>query len=132
MMMVSTNEYVLYTCTLYCNIYFLFPKELLVHWARDVYEFNESQMTATVELVTNSTFEVGQVSILGFPRQIPDGDPNRFPALFVPGPSFSGEVKQPSMCILLTLDTQINLYVSDVHTFAYVTIPNSFYLRACL
>ena len=84
MMMVSTNEYVLYTCTLYCNIYFLFPKELLVHWARDVYEFNESQMTATVELVTNSTFEVGQVSILGFPRQIPDGDPNRFPALFVP------------------------------------------------
>ena len=133
-MTVSTNEYVLYTCTLYCNIYFLFPKELLVHWARDVFEFNESQMTATVELVTNSTFEVGRVSIQGFPRQIPDGDPNRLLSLVVPGPPFPGvgEVKQRSLCILLTLDTQINLYVSDVHTFAYVTIPNSFYLRVCL
>ncbi len=63
-------------------------------------------MTATVELVTNSKFEVGQVSIQGFPIQIPDGDPNRFPSLVVPGPSFPGvgEVKQPSMCILLTFD----------------------------
>ncbi len=85
----------------------LFPKELLVHWARDVYEFSESQMTATVELVTNSKFEVYRVNIQGFPIQIPDGDPNHFPSLVVPGPSFpgTGEVKQPSLCILLTLDT---------------------------
>ena len=67
--------------------------------------FDESQITGTVELVTDSTFEVDRVSIQGFPRQIPDGDPNRFPSLVVPGPSFPGEVKQPSMCILLTLDT---------------------------
>ena len=69
--------------------------------------FDESQVTGTVELVTNSTFEVDRVSIQGFPRQIPDGDPNRFPSLVVPGPCFpgTGEVKQPSLCILLTLDT---------------------------
>ena len=107
-MTVSTNEYVPYTLnemTIITPLFF-FPKELLVRWARDVYEFNESQIVGTVELVTDSTFEVYQVSILGFPRQIPDGDPNRIPSLFVPGPAFSGgEVKQPSMCLLLTLDT---------------------------
>ena len=68
----------------------LFPKELLVRWATDVYEFAESQVTATVELVTDSRFEVGQVRIQGFPRQIPDGDSNRFPSLVVPGPSLPG------------------------------------------
>ena len=85
----------------------LFPNEVIVRWARDVYVFDESQVTGTVELVTDSTIEVYQVSIQGFPRQIPDGDPNRFPSLVVPGPSFpgTGEVKQPSLCILLTLDT---------------------------
>ena len=69
--------------------------------------FDESQITATVELVTDSTFEVAQVRIQGFPRQIPDGDPNRFLSFVVPGPYFpgTGEVKQPSLCILLTLDT---------------------------
>ena len=87
--------------------YILFSKELLVRWARDVYEFSESQITGTVELVTDSTFELTQVSIQGCPRQIPDEDPNRFPSLVVPGPYFpgTGEVKQPSLCILLTLDT---------------------------
>ena len=80
---------------------------MIVRWARDVYVFDESQVTATVELVTDSTFEVAQVRIQGFPRQIPDGDPNRYPSLVVPGPYFpgTGEVKQPSLCILLTLDT---------------------------
>ena len=109
MMTVSTNEYVPYTLnemTIITPLFF-FPKELLVRWARDVYEFNESQIVGTVELVTDSTFEVYQVSIQGFPRQIPDGDPNRYPSLVVPGPFFPGtsEVKQPSLCILLTLDT---------------------------
>ena len=66
--------------------------------------FNENQVAATVELVTDSTFEEAQVSIQGFPRQIPDGDPNRFPSLVVPGPSFPCEIKQPSLCILLALD----------------------------
>ena len=51
--------------------------------------FTESQI-ATVELVTDSKFEVNQVSIQGFPRQIPDGHPNRFPCLVVPGPVFGG------------------------------------------
>ena len=66
-----------------------FPLELIVRWAQDVYEFTESQI-ATVELVTDSNFEVAQVSIQGFPKQIPDGDPNRFQSLVVPGPVFGG------------------------------------------
>ena len=69
---------------------FLVYLALIVRWAQDVYEFTESQL-ATVELVTDSTFEVAQVSIQGFPRQIPDGDPNRFPSLVVPGPAFTGK-----------------------------------------
>ena len=87
---------------------------MLVRWATDTYTFDESQVTGTVELVTDSKFEVDQVSIQGFPRQIPDGDPNRFPSLVVPGPAFLGayvnEVKQLSLGILLTLDI-INLFV---------------------
>ena len=71
----------------------LLPKELLVRWASDVYVFDESQMTGTVQLVTDSTFEVDQVSIQGFPRQIPDDNPNRIDSLVVPGPA--GEVKLP-------------------------------------
>ncbi len=77
------------------NIYYSFPyKELVVRWATDVYHFDESQIAGTVELVTDSILEVDKVRIQGFPRQIPDGDPNRFPSLVVPGPSFpGGEVK---------------------------------------
>ena len=83
------------------NIYYSFSKELLVHWSRDVYEFYESQVAATVELVTDSIFDVAQVSIQGFPRQIPDGDPNRIDSLVVPGPgTYANEVKQPSLCTL--------------------------------
>ena len=52
--------------------------------------FTESQI-ATVELVTDSNFQASRVSIEGFPRQIPDGHPNRFPSLVVPGPVFSGK-----------------------------------------
>ena len=81
--------------------------------------FDESQVTGTVELVTNSTFEIAQVWIQGFPRQIPDGNPNRYPSLVVPGPYFAGEVKQPSLCILLTLDT-CNLSVRFRCTHIYV------------
>ena len=72
---------------IYCFLLYL---ALIVRWAQDVYEFTESQL-ATVELVTNSTFEVDQVSIQGFPRQIPDDNPNRLPSLVVPGPAFIGK-----------------------------------------
>ena len=75
-------------------IAFSFILALIVRWAEDTYEFTEGQL-ATVELVTDSTFEVAQVSIQGFPRQIPDGDPNCIDSLVVPGPAFPGEVKQP-------------------------------------
>ena len=71
-------------------MYYSFPKELIVRWAQDVYIFSENQITGTVELVTDSTFEVARVSIQGFPRQIPDGDPNRIDSLVVPGPAFPG------------------------------------------
>ena len=70
------------------NLFLL--SELIVRWATDVYEFTESQI-ATVELVTDSKFEVSQVSIQGYPRQIPDEHPNRFASLVVPGPAFSGK-----------------------------------------
>ena len=72
------------------NLSCIFPSELIVHWATDVYEFSESQI-ATVEVVTTSNFEVDQVSVQGYPRQIPDGHTNRFPSLVVPGPAFSGK-----------------------------------------
>ena len=67
-------------------LFFLILSELIVHWATDVYQFSESQIKATVQLVTDSNFEAIQVSVQGFPRQIPDGHPNRFPSLVVPGP----------------------------------------------
>ena len=74
-------------------------------------------MSGTVELVTDSTFEVAQVSIQGFPKQIPDDNPNRFPSLVVPGPFLPGKsgVKQPSLCTFRI--RHFNLFVSDVHTF---------------
>ena len=71
----------------YCFLLYL---ALIVRWAQDAYEFTESQL-ATVELVTNSTFEEAQVSIQGFSRQIPDDNPNRIPSLVVPGPAFVGK-----------------------------------------
>ena len=109
MMTVSINEYVLYT--LYeiaiINISYSFTKELVVHWARDVYEFAESQIAGTVELVTDSTFEVERVSIQGFPRQIPDGDANRFDSLVVCGPTLPGMLMRSNSLnfVLFTLDT---------------------------
>ncbi len=111
----------------------ILPKELLVRWARDVYVFDESQIAGTVELVTDSTFEEAQVVIQGFPRQIPDGDPNRIDSLVVPGPAFPGMlIRSNSLhCVLFTLE--LNLFVSDVHTFntmlLYVVF---FHLRVCL
>ena len=127
MMTVSINKYVLYTMyePTSIEIYYSFPKELLVYWARDIYEFDESQKTGTVELVVNSTFEVAYLSIQGFPRQIPDGDPNRFPSLVVPGPSFPGEVKQPSLCTHIRHLISISSFQMYTH---YVAIPNSLYL----
>ena len=68
---------------------------MVVRWATDVYIFDENQVVATVELVTDSIFEVANVSIQGFPRQIPDGNPNRIDSLVVPGPA--GEVKLSSL-----------------------------------
>ena len=94
---------VLYTLyELLLTLFILVPKELLIRWATDVYVFDEGQIAGTVQLVTDSIFEMVNVSIQGFPRQIPDGDPNRIDSLVVPGPSFPGthvnEVKQPSLC----------------------------------
>ena len=115
------------------NIYYSFPKELIVRWASDVYEFDEGQVAATVELVTDSTFEVSQVSIQGFPKQIPNGDPNRIDSLVVPGPAFPGvylfEVKQ----LLFTLHIRhfINLFISDIHTFMLRSLIPFLY-RVCL
>ena len=72
------------------DLFLLFPSELIVRWATDVYQFTEGQIV-TVELVTDSKFEVSRVSIQGFPRQISDGHPNHLPSLVVPGPAFSGK-----------------------------------------
>ena len=69
----------------------IFPSELIVRWATDVYLFTESQIAATVELVTDSKFEASRVSIQGYPRQIPDGHPNLFATLVLPGPTFGGK-----------------------------------------
>ena len=55
-----------------------------------MYEFNESQL-ATLELVTSSKFEAARVNILGRPKQLLNGDPNRFASLTVPGPGFPGK-----------------------------------------
>ncbi len=78
-----------------------------VSWATDVYIFDESQVVGTVELVTDSTFEEERVSIQGFPRQIPDGNPNRIDSLVVPGPAFPGMLMRSHslVCVLFTLDT---------------------------
>ena len=135
-MTVSTNVYVYCThCMSSLSLPFisLFPKELIVHWATDVYVIDENQITATVELVTDSTFEVAQVIIQGFPRQIPDGDPNRIDSLVVPGPAFPGtyliEVKQ----LLCTFHIRhfINRFISDVHTFMLRSLIPFIY-RVCL
>ena len=66
------------------------PSALIVRWASDTYEFREDEV-ATVQLVTDSDFEVERASIQGFPRQIPDGHSNRYPSLVVPGPTFPGK-----------------------------------------
>ena len=63
----------------------LIASELIVRWAQDVYEFQEGQV-ATVELVTDSDFEVASVAISGHPRRIPDSDPSTLPSLEVLGP----------------------------------------------
>ena len=67
--------------------------------------FDESQEAATVELVTDSTFEVDRVSIQGFPRQITDGDPNRIDSLVVPGPAGMLMRSNSLHCVPFTLDT---------------------------
>ena len=69
----------------------VFFSELIVRWAQDVYEFSESQIAATVELVTDSDFDVDEVRIRGFPKQIPDGHPNHFPTAVVTGPCYPGK-----------------------------------------
>ena len=62
----------------------------MVRWSTDVYEFTENEVAA-VQLVTDSIFEVSQISIQGVPWQIPVGHPNRIPSLVVSGPAFSGK-----------------------------------------
>lgn len=52
--------------------------------------FNEGVISARVELVIDSKFEADRVSILGIPRQLPDGHPNRIPSLIASGPIFPG------------------------------------------
>ena len=56
-----------------------------MRWAGDFYEFRESEL-ATVELVTESKFEVTEVAVRGHPRRIPDSDPSTLPSLQVCGP----------------------------------------------
>ena len=63
----------------------LIPLELIVRWARDFYECQEGQ-PVTVELVTDSDFEVASVAISGRPRRIPDSDPSTRPSLDLLGP----------------------------------------------
>ena len=77
----TTNENVLITSELWC----CFPSELIVRWAQDFDEFQESEL-ATVELVMDSDFEAAQVVISGSPRQIPDSDPSTLLSLEVLGP----------------------------------------------
>ena len=81
----------------YCFLLYL---ALIVRWAQDVYRFTEGQL-ATVELVTDSTFEAAQVSIQAFPRQIPDDNPNRIPSLLVPGLASMGKTccTEPSLFV---------------------------------
>ena len=72
----------------------LFPSELVVHWATDLYEFGEND-PATVQLVTDSVFVSATIRIQGFPRHIPmtfNGSPylNRLPSLSVCGPRVPG------------------------------------------
>ena len=101
------NFCILCMSTLSLTFIILFPEELIVNWAENVYIFDEGQTAGTVELVTDSTFEVDRVSIQGFPRQIPDGDPNRIDSLVVPGPAFPGMLMSSNSlhCVLFTLDT---------------------------
>ena len=75
--------------TITCGLSFLLS-ELIVRWATDVYQFLESQTGATVELLTDSNFQAFQVNVQGFPRQIPNGHPNRIPSIIEPGPNFPG------------------------------------------
>ena len=95
MMTVSTTEYVLYrlhAMTIIKHLLFFslfFPKELLVRWTRNVYEFTESEI-ATVELEAVNHGEY-YVPIQGFPQQITNEHPNYFPTLVVPGPAFPGK-----------------------------------------
>ena len=56
-----------------------------MRWAQDFYEYQEDQVT-TVELVTDSDFEVASVAISGHPRRIPDSDPSTIPSLDLLGP----------------------------------------------
>ena len=64
-----------------------------MHWGKDFYEFTEGDLVTEVELVTDSDFEVEQISIQGFPRQILDGHFSRIASLVVPGPVSPGTAK---------------------------------------
>ena len=79
-----------------------------------------------MELVTDSKFEVTQVVIQGFPKQIPDEHPNRLPNLVVPGPAFQG--KRPNRKTkLIALFTSLAIS----HCFL-VNINRTIYLRSCI
>ena len=72
------------------------PSALIVSWARNFYEFSESEL-ATVELITTSKFEAAQINILARPVQIPDGHPNHYPPLMLPQQGLNGmETQQPN------------------------------------
>ena len=82
MVVLQHNEFLIDSCFYCC-----FPLELCVRWAQDFYTYQESELSATVELVTSSDFEVDQVVISGRPERIPDSDPSTLPSLDVPGPA---------------------------------------------
>ena len=83
-------------------VYLLFLTELIVRWTTSFYEFRENEI-ATLELVTDSLFEVSQVTIQGGPRWIPDSDPSTLPSLEVLGPVIFPGNREPKLNVCCTV-----------------------------
>ena len=99
-----------------------------MRWARKFYDFNENEShyaTATVELVTDSVFEVSQVTIQGDPRWIPDSDPSTLPSLEVVGPDLipgSSESNLNDVTMLVSLQHFSNMINSPYCSHMYISI----------
>ena len=69
-----------------------------MRWATSFYGFGENEIP-TLELVTDSIFEMAQVTIQGGPRWIPDSDPSTLSSLEVLGPViFPGDRAKTECC----------------------------------